>query len=115
MGCIRADGDGVDDHAAFAAFHAVDFFGLPLDGHVAMDDSDAALLRQRDGQVRFGDGIHGGGNDRNVQGDLAREAGARVDFGGQHFAAGRFEQNIVESEALGEHVLNHRMILLMIA
>ena len=37
----------------------------------------------------------------------ARQSGARIDFGGQHFAAGRLEQNIVEGEALGEYVLNH--------
>ena len=57
---LGLDGDRVHDHAAFTALHAVHFFGLPLDGHVAMDDADAALLRQRDGEVRFGHRIHGG-------------------------------------------------------
>ena len=38
----------------------------------------------------------------------ARQAGAGIDFGREYFAAGRFEQNIVEGEALGEYVLNHR-------
>ena len=66
-----------------------------------MNDSDAALLRQRDRQVRFGHGVHGGRNDRNVQRDLAGQAGAGIDFSGHHIAAGRFEQNIVESKALG--------------
>jgi len=62
--------DGIHDHAAFTALDAVHLFGLPFDGHVAMDDSDAALLRQRDRQVRLRDGVHGGGDHRNVQCDL---------------------------------------------
>ena len=107
-GQVRADGDGVHDHAALTAFHAVHFFGLPRDGHVAVDDSDAALLRQRDGQVRFRHGIHGGRDDGDVQRDLARQTGAGVGFRRQHIAAGRLEQNVVESEAFGEYVLNHR-------
>ncbi len=72
-----------------------------------MDDSNAALLRQRDRQVRLRDGVHGGGDHRNVQCDLASEARARVHLGRDHFAAGRLEQYIVEGEALGEYVLNH--------
>ena len=115
MGFFGVDGDRVDDHAAFTALDAVHFLGLPLDGHVAVDDADAALLRQRDGQVRFGDGVHGRRSDGNVESDVAGEVGARIDFGGQYFAAGRFEQNIVESEALDEYVLNHRGLLFMIA
>ena len=47
-------------------------------------------------------------DDGNIQADLAGQAGAGIGLGGQHFAAGRFEQHVVESEALGKHVLNHR-------
>ena len=61
---------GIDDHAAFTAFDAVDFFGLAFDRHVAVDETDAALLRERDGEVGFGDGIHRGADDGNVQRDL---------------------------------------------
>ena len=105
---VGTDGDRVHDHAALAAFDAVHLFRLPVDRHVAMDDADAALLRQRDRQVRFRHRIHGGGDDRNIQSDLAGEAGSGIDFGGEYFAAGRFEKNIIESQALGEYVLNHR-------
>ena len=73
-----------------------------------MHDPDAALLRQRDRQVGFRYGVHRGRDDRNVQSDLAGEAGSSVDFGGKYFAMGRFEENIVEGEALGEYVLNHK-------
>ena len=110
-GGFRADGDGVDDHAAFTAFDAVDFFGLAGDRQVAVDDSNAALLRQSDREVRLGDGIHGGRNDRNIQSDLAGKAGSGIDFRRQHIAEGRFEQYIIEGEAFGQYVLNHRVIL----
>ncbi len=72
------DGDGIDDHSAFRALHAVDFFGLALDGHVAVNESDAALARDGDGQARVGDGVHRRGHDGDIQRDLAREARARV-------------------------------------
>ena len=107
---VRPDGDGVHDHAAFTAFDAVHFFGLPLDGHVAVNDADAALLRQRDGQVRLGHRVHGGADDGNIQGNLAREGGARIGLGGQHAAARRLEQDVIESEAFGNAVLVHRVI-----
>ena len=58
------DGDGIDDHSAFRALHPVHFLGLALDGHVAMNEPDAALARDGDGQARIGHGVHGGGHDR---------------------------------------------------
>ena len=73
-----------------------------------MNEADASLLGQSDGEVRFRHGIHGGRDDRDVQSDLARKTGAGVSFRRQHIAEGRFEQDIVESEAFGEYVLNHR-------
>ena len=62
------DGDGIDDHAGFGAFDAIDFLGLAVEGHVAMNDADAALASDADGQARFGDGVHGGGGEWNVDG-----------------------------------------------
>ena len=43
--------------------------GLRLDGHVLVDDADAAFLRHGDGEARLGDGVHGGGHQRQVQAD----------------------------------------------
>ena len=84
---LGIDGHGIDDHAAFRALHAVHFFGLPLDGHVAVNDADAALLRERDGQVRFGHRIHGGADHGNIQADVAGEPGARIGLGRDDVAA----------------------------
>jgi len=73
-----------------------------------MHDADTALLRQRNRQVRFRHRIHGGGNNRNIQCDLARQAGPSVNFGRDHFAAGRFEKNVIECQTLREYVLDHK-------
>ena len=105
---VRTDRDRVHDHAALTALHAVHFFRLPVDRHVAMHNADAALLRQRNRQVRFRHRIHGGGNNRNIESDLARQAGASIHLGRDHFAAGRFEKNVIESQTLREYVLNHK-------
>ena len=59
---VRADGDGIDDHAALRALHLVDFAGLVGDGKIAVHDADAALLRHGDGHARLGDRVHGRGD-----------------------------------------------------
>ena len=56
---FRRNGHRIDDHSAFGALDAVHFFGLALDGHVAVNEAEAALARHGDGQVRFGDRVHG--------------------------------------------------------
>ncbi len=61
-----------------------------------MDDADAALLGHGDRQARLGDGIHGGGNQRDVQGNFAGQLGRKVDILGQHIGVRRYQQNVVE-------------------
>ena len=76
-GRIGADGDRVFDHAGFAALDLADLRGL-LDGEVAVKDADAALAGHGDGHARLGDGVHGGGQERHAQGNVLRQATARV-------------------------------------
>ena len=64
---IRRDRDGVNDHAAFGAFYAVDLLALAVDGHVAVDEADTALAGDSDGETGFGYGVHGGGGQGNVE------------------------------------------------
>ena len=54
-----------------------------------MDDADAALLRERDREMRFRDRVHGGADNRNVQTDAPGETGSSVGVGRQHAAARR--------------------------
>ena len=86
---VGRHGDGIDDHAALGALHLVDFIGLLLDGQIAMDDAEAALLGERDGHVGFGDRIHGGADDGDVEADVARDLSLRVGVGGHDFGARR--------------------------
>ena len=51
--------------------------GLFLGRQVLVDDAHAAVLRHGDGHVALGDGVHGGGDQRDIQADPAGEAGAR--------------------------------------
>ncbi len=81
---LRFDGDRIDDHAALGALHLVDLAGLLLDRQVAVHDSQAALLRQRNRHARFGHRIHGGADQGNVQADVAGELNLGVDFGRNH-------------------------------
>ena len=55
---VRRQRDRVDDDAVLAALDLVHLAGLLGDGQVLVDDADAALLGQRDGQVALGDRVH---------------------------------------------------------
>ena len=104
---VRRDGHRIDDHAAFRALHAVHLLGLPIDGHVAMDEPDAALARDGDGQARVGDRIHGRSDDGDVDRDLARKAGARVGLSGQHRRFAGQQQHVVKRQPLRNISVNH--------
>jgi len=65
-GRLGAHGDRVVDDAALEALHPRHLPGLRLDGHVLVDDADAALLRDGDREAVLGHGIHRGRDDRQV-------------------------------------------------
>ena len=108
---VRRHGDRIDDHAAFRALHLVHFVGLLLDRQVAMDDADAALLRQRDRHVRFRDRVHGGADDGNIQADIARELGLGVGQRRNNVGAGGQQQHVIESKRLRDRKMNHNVFL----
>jgi len=107
---VGRDGDGVNDHAAFRAFYAVDFFPLAIDGHIAVNDADASLAGDGDGQTRFGDGVHGGGSQRDVDGELAREIGAGVDVGWKHGGFAGEEKHVVKRKAFVNCAFDHSIL-----
>ncbi len=95
---FRVDGERVDHHAALVALHLAHLVGLLGDREIAVQHPDAARLRHGDGEPALGDRVHGGRDERNVEGDLAGEPCRRVDLGRHHLGRTRFEQNIVEGE-----------------
>jgi hypothetical protein len=106
-GKLGRDGDRVNDHAAFRALYAVHFLGLAVNSHVAMNETDAALARDGDGQARVRDCVHGRGDDGNVERNFAREAGARVRLRWQDRRFAGQQQNIVERQRFGDGSFNH--------
>ena len=104
---IGRHGDGIHDHAAFRALHLVHLIGLLLRRQVAMDDPDAALLRQRDRHVRFRDRVHGGADDGNVEADIARQLGLSVGQRGYDVGTRRQQQHVVEGECFRDRKMNH--------
>ena len=97
-GGVGVDGDRVLDHASLELLDLADFAGLLFDGHVLVDDADAAFLGHGNGQARFGHGIHGSGNQRNVQLDAAGQTGLETDFIGQYLGIARYKEDIVEGQ-----------------
>ena len=65
---------------------------------IAVDDADAAGLRHGDGHLHLGHRVHGGGDDRDIDGDRAGDVRADIDVGGQHFGQAGPDQHVVESE-----------------
>ncbi len=106
-GLLGGHGDGVDDHAGLGALDLVDFAGLLLDGEVAMDDAESALLGHGDGHAGFGDGVHGGGEQRGAEGDALGEPGLGADLGGSDFTGGRGQKDIIEGQGFRQRVFNH--------
>ena len=85
-------------HAAFEALDLGHLGGLRLRRQVLVDDADAAFLRQRDGQARLGHRVHGGGKQRQVERNRARQAGGEADVAGQDRGMGGNEQDVVERQ-----------------
>ncbi len=104
---LGADGHRIDDHPGFRLFDLLHFQGLGLDGQVAVQDADAALAGQGDGGVRFGDRVHGGADEGDIEGNAPGQAGTEVHFTGQHRRGPRQQQQIIESISIVNAFLRH--------
>ena len=100
---LGRDGHRVAQHAGLEALHLGDLGGLRLGREVLVDDADAAFLRDGDRQARLGHRVHGGGHERQVQLELAGEAGLQGNFARQDARVGGNEEDVVE----GQRLLNH--------
>ncbi len=80
---VGRHGDRVAQHARLVALDARDLGRLLARRHVLVNDADAAFLRQRDREARFGDGVHRRRDERDVQSDVAGEGGRQAGVAGQ--------------------------------
>src|SRR5690606_36001395 len=67
-GGVGVNGDRVLDHTGLELLDLAHLVGLLLDGHVLVDDADAAFLGHGNGQAGFGNGVHGRSEERRVGG-----------------------------------------------
>jgi hypothetical protein len=72
-----------------------------------MDEANSALLSKRNGEVRFGDSIHRGTHDGNIQGNATGQLSSCVGFSGEKLTMGWYEENVVEGETFGDRVRDH--------
>jgi hypothetical protein len=99
---LGRDDHRVAQHARFIALDLGHLRRLLLRREVFVHDADAALLRDGDRQTRFGHGVHGGGDERQVQPDVARKLGREGCVFGQNLRVGWHQQYVVERERFSE-------------
>src|SRR3989442_757460 len=95
---VGAERDRVHDHPRFAALDAIHFGSLTIDRHVLVDHADAAQARHGHRHLRLGHGIHGRGDNRDVQRNGAGEAAGDGDVAGMHCRVMRHEHDCVKGE-----------------
>ena len=70
-------------------------------------DADAAVLRQADGGLVLGDRVHRGGDERDVERELAGERRAQIDVARKDVARAGHEEDVVERQPLADARLGH--------
>ena len=93
---VGTDGQRIDHHAGFELLDLPHLRGLAVDVEIAVDDADAAGLRHGDRHPRFGDGVHRGGDDRDVERNGAGDVGADIGLGGQDIGQAGLQKHVVE-------------------
>ncbi len=86
----------LSNNATFMFFHAADFFSLALNGHIFVNETQTAFLCQRNGQTRFGNGIHGCGQHRNIQADSCGQLSAKFCRVRQDCGVGWNQENVIK-------------------
>jgi hypothetical protein len=91
-------GNRILEDSGFETLDLGDFGRLPLRAEVLVHDSDAAFLRQGDGQARLGHGVHGRRNERQVEADVARQTRLERDVARHYGRMGGNEEHVVERQ-----------------
>jgi hypothetical protein len=99
---LGRDHHRIAQHAGFVALHLGHLRSLLGGGEILVHDPDAALLRHRDREARFGHGVHRRGNQRQVQCDIAGESGGEGGVLGQDLGERWHQQHVVEGERFAE-------------
>ena len=101
----------VGDNAVFTPLHAVDFIRLLFDAHILVDGARAAFSCHGDRHFGFGNGIHRGAEQRDVQRDAIGESGFQRNIRRQNVAFRRNQQNVVKRQSFFPKLILHFHIL----
>ena len=105
---LRMEEERIRDDAVLASLHALHLIALRFDGHVLVNDADAALACHGDRHFGFGDGIHRRAHERDVERDLVRQAGLEGNGAREHLALLGNEKDVVKCQAfISDFVCNH--------
>ncbi|MCY1413763.1 hypothetical protein D9M71_292000 [compost metagenome] len=91
-------GDRVANDDGLVLLDLAHLGSLLLDGHVLVDDADAAFLGHGDGEAGFGHGVHRGGHQRDIQFDATGQSGFQAHVLRQDFRITGDQEDVVESE-----------------
>ena len=94
------NGNRVFDHTAFVFLDLANFSGLLPGRHILVNNPDSAFLGHGNGQRGFGNSIHRGRNQRNIQLDTAGQLRFQGDIFGEDFGVAGQEEDIVEGECI---------------
>ena len=79
---VGGDDDGRVDHAVLGPFHRGHLTSLVGNRHVLVNHADTAFAGDGNGHVGLRHRVHGGGNKRQIQHDVARETRLKADLFG---------------------------------
>ena len=86
----------VDHHPGLELLDLPHLLGLLFGREVAVDHTDTAGLGHGDRQSGLRHRIHGGRKDRDVEVDIAGDAGAHIGLPWHHFGVAGLQQHVVE-------------------
>lgn len=81
-GGLGRNDDGVEDEAVLVTLDLADHLGLVVGGAVVVDNTKTTEESHVDGHVVLGDGVHGGGEKRSLQGDALGDGRVKGDLVG---------------------------------
>ena len=99
--------DGISDDAVLSSLDFLNFERLPLRRNIFVDDADAALLGQCNGERRFGHRVHGRRNQRDIQADAPGELRPRISGLRRDLAVPRNQQDVVKSDSVLDNLVLH--------
>ena len=99
---VGGNDDRVAQNTRFVTLDLGHLGGLFLRREVFVHDANAAFLRNGNGQTRFGDRVHGGRHQGQVQADVAGELRRKRRVLGQDLGVSGDEENVVKSKGFTE-------------